>query len=57
MAWSFKEAEAAEKVIEDIKEGKISNSSTAYGLLCQIINDLPNSYVAEEAKELREKYN
>lgn len=54
MAWHFSDTATAEKVIEDIENGKISNSATAYGILNQIINDLSGTYVAEKAKRLRD---
>lgn len=54
MAWSFKDVESAESVIEDIRDGKITNSATAYSILTQIINDLPGTSVAKEAEILRE---
>ena len=54
MAWSFSDEESARSVIEQIKSGKISNKSTAYGILTQIINDLPGTNVAYEARILRD---
>lgn len=54
MAWSFKDTESAISVIEDIKDGKVSNKATAYGILTQIMNDLPNTWVASEAKRVRD---
>lgn len=54
MAWSFKDTASAEIVIDQIKEGKISNKSTAYGILTQIMNDLPGTWVANEARRLRD---
>lgn len=54
MAWSFKDVESAESVIEDIRNGKITNSATAYSILTQIMNDLPGTAVAKEAEILRE---
>ena len=54
MAWSFDNVGAAEKIIEDIRDGKISNKATAYGILTQIITNLSGTSVAEEAKRLRD---
>ena len=39
----------AEEIIKDIKAGKYKNKSSIYGLLMEIINDLPNTTVAKEA--------
>lgn len=54
MAWSFKDVAVAESVINDIRNGKIANSATAYSILTQIMNDLPGTSVAKEAEILRE---
>lgn len=54
MAWSFNDAASAEEVIENIRDGKISNKATAYGILTQIINDFSGTYLADEAKNLRD---
>ena len=51
----FSDTTAAEMVLEDIKEGKYK-SITAYSLLNQIINDLPNTWVAEQAKKYKEEH-
>ena len=40
---------AAQKIMDDIRDGKYT-SSVAYGLLKQIVNDLPGSSVAREAQ-------
>lgn len=54
MAMSFSDTESAESVLDQIKEGKITNSATIYGILNQIINDLPGTYVAEEAQRMKD---
>lgn len=54
MAWNFNDTASAEQVIEDIRDGKYQNSLTAYNILTQIINSFPGTYVAEEAKRLRD---
>lgn len=53
MAHHFENIEAAEEVYEDIKDGKITNTATAYGLLGQIINDFPETWLADLAEDLR----
>lgn len=55
MAWDFSDIEAAEVVIQQIEEGKISNRATADGLLCQIITNFPDTWIARKAKELRDR--
>ena len=54
MAMHFDNIEAAEVVYEEIKEGKITNKSVAYGMLGQIINDFPDTWLASLAKDLRD---
>lgn len=56
MARSFSNTAVAEAVIEDIKNGKYSNSAVIYGLLNQIINDLPGTDVAKEAVSMKNDY-
>lgn len=54
MAWNFKDEAVAESVINDIRNGKITNSATAYSILTQIMNDLPGTSAARESAILRE---
>ena len=54
MAWNFKDEAVAESVINDIRNGKITNSATAYSMLTQIMNDFRGTSVANEAEILRE---
>lgn len=54
MALHFENIEAAEAVYEDIKDGKITNKATAYGMLGQIMNDFPGTWLAKLAEELRD---
>lgn len=55
MVMHFDNIEAAEQVYEDIRDGKITNKATAHGMLGQIINDFPGTWLAELAKDLRDK--
>ena len=41
-------------IIEKIEDGEISNSATAYGLLGEIMNAFPGTWIADKAKELRD---
>ena len=41
--------DAAQTILDDIRNGKY-NSAQAYGFLQKIINDLPGTSVAREAK-------
>ena len=45
----FDNTAAAEEIMKDIKAGNYS-SAVAYGLLNQIVNDLPGTAVAREAQ-------
>ncbi len=54
MAIHFDNIEAAWEVYNEIRDGRISNKATAYGMLQQIINDFPNSELASLAKSLRD---
>ena len=54
MATHFDNIEAAEEVYEQIRDGKIKNKATAYGLLGQIITDFPDTWLADLAKDLRD---
>lgn len=49
MSTRFTDTAAAEEIMRDIEDGKYSRN-VAYGLLNQIINDLPNTSVAREAQ-------
>ncbi len=49
MSKRFDNTAAAEEIMKDIKAGKYS-SAVAYGLLNQIVNDLPGTAVAREAQ-------
>ena len=49
MSTRFTDTAAAEEIMRDIEDGKYSKN-VAYGLLNQIINDLPNTTVAREAQ-------
>jgi uncharacterized protein (DUF1499 family) len=49
MSTQFYSTASAEEVLRDIEDGKYS-SNTAYGLLKQIISDLPGTSVAREAQ-------
>lgn len=49
---SFSSTAAAEEILQAIKNGEYSNSSTVYGLLQQIINDCNGTSVAREAQRL-----
>ena len=50
MAWNFTDMASAEEIID----GEISNSATAYGLLGEIMNAFPGTWIADKAKELRD---
>jgi len=50
----FENIEAAEEVYEQIRDGKITNKATAYGMLGQIIADFPDTWLAKLAKDLRD---
>ncbi|MBQ3480081.1 MAG: hypothetical protein IJH25_18190 [Clostridia bacterium] len=54
MARSFSDVAGAEEVLEDIKNNKYS-SVVAYGLLNQIINDFPGTWVAQQAQQLKDE--
>lgn len=57
MSTRFSSTAAAEEIVKNIRDGKYTNSSSALGLLKQIINDLPGTSVAREAQRLiDEKY-
>lgn len=56
MSNRFTDTAAAEYILEEIKNGKYTNSLTAMGLLKQIINDLRGTPVAKEAEEVLKKY-
>ena len=53
MAMHFSSIEAAIEVYEEIRDGKIKNKASAVGMLGQIINDFPGTWLAELAEELR----
>ena len=46
--------EVPDEIIEKIEDGEISNSATAYGLLGEIMNAFPGTWIADKAKELRD---
>lgn len=50
MARKFTDISSAEEVLEDIKNNKYSPGN-AYALLNQIINDLPGTWVAQQAQK------
>lgn len=50
MAWNFTDMASAEEIIEKIEDGEISNSATAYGLLGEIMNAFPGTWIADKAK-------
>ena len=54
MAHRFSDEATANAVLEDIKENKYP-SNTAYSLLNQIINDLPGTWVAEQAQNVKQE--
>lgn len=56
MSRRFNDTAAAQAIIDDIKKGLYSNHAVINGLLKQIINDLPGTEVAREAKQLLYKY-
>ena len=56
MSRRFNDTAAAQAIIDDIKKGLYSNHAVINGLLKQIINDLPRTEVAQEAKQLLYKY-
>lgn len=49
---TFRDIESAEAVLEDIKDGKYTNSSTIYGLLQTIVTEWGDTYVGEAAKQI-----
>jgi len=49
MSTRFTDTAAAEEIMRDIEDGKYSENA-AYGLLKQIISDLPGTSVAREAQ-------
>lgn len=51
MSRRFTGTEAAEEIVESVRKGELKGSSV-YGLLKQIISDLPNTPVAKKAQEL-----
>ena len=55
MSRRFYDTAAAEEIMKDIKVGKYS-SVVAYGLLNQIVNDLPGTAVAREAQQYLANY-
>lgn len=52
MGNTFRDIESAEAVLEDIKDGKYTNSSTVYGLLQTIVTEWGDTYVGEAAKQI-----
>ena len=56
MSRRFYDTAAAEEIMKDIKAGKYS-SAVAYGLLNQIVNDLPGTAVAREAQRFLGAHN
>ncbi len=54
MAEHFSNTATAEAVLDDIKNGKYSKN-TAYGLLNHIINDLPGTWVAQQAQKYKDE--
>lgn len=58
MALHFSNTETAEAVYEDIKqrvENGTINRASAYSTLNQIITDLPETWIADLAKQLRDE--
>lgn len=55
MARHFSDISSAEAVLDDIKNGKYSDI-TAYGLLNQIIQDLPGTWVAQQAEQYKKEH-
>ena len=58
MAWNFSDVSVAEAAYENLKkdiEKGIANKAEAINLLNQIMNDLPNTWIAGLAKELRDE--
>ena len=47
---------SAEEILVDIKAGKYTNRSAVYGILKNIINDCPGTYVAEAAQAYLDEY-
>ena len=54
MAYKFTDETAAEAVLDDIKDNKYP-SNTAYSLLNQKINDLPGTWVAQQAQKVKDE--
>lgn len=52
MSMHFSNSETARSVIEQIKNGKITNTSKITMLLNQIINDLKGTDIAKEASDM-----
>lgn len=58
MARTFTSIDTAEATYEDLKErlaNGTANKSEAISLLDQIINDLPGTWIADMARQLRDK--
>lgn len=55
MARHFSDTATAEAVLEDIMNGRYS-TNIAYGLLNQIIQDLPGTQVAQQAKKYKDEH-
>ncbi|MDD5867377.1 MAG: hypothetical protein PUC75_07045 [Lachnospiraceae bacterium] len=59
MALKFTDIKSAEEVYDEIKvkieSGKGFNKAEAYSQLTQIMNDLPGTWIAGFAKDLRDK--
>lgn len=56
MSRRFTDTGPAQFIVDEIKNGKYTNTITIIGLLKQIINDLPGTAVAREAQQLLYKY-
>ena len=56
MSRRFSDTAAAKAIIDGIKSGEYNNTAVIIGLLNQIINDLPGTDVAIEAKQLLDNY-
>ena len=54
MAFSFSDEAATITVLEDIKDNKYPSNAT-YSLLNQIINDFPETWVAQQAPKIKEE--
>ncbi len=52
MSTMYSSDAVAKEILKDIKDEKFSSDIVIYGMLNQIVNDLPGTEVAKEAQKL-----